>query len=179
MYDETVTLWTIQFPDFDLTSGRVDHNRSEYFLTVSGVKNAYQELWHRLNTPDGQTVWCYTSEDGIVKTGVKKIRWELCMPKKEIICYLDSLVWNRILGIRCIVGNTMRNQWVREAIKLASNNSDVYYKKLEDDFWNRKPKTGSWWDELFVQNTGECVDAIIRHPVPDKFVNGRIIWQVR
>ncbi len=179
MSDEIVTLWTIHPPDFDLTSGRVDHSKSEYYLTVSGVKEAYQELWRRLNTPEGQIIWCYAKNDDIVKTGEEKIMWELQIPREKVICFLDSLVWNRILGIRCAVGNTMRRQWIKEAIENDPRNSRAYLKRREDDFWNQKPKTGSWWDELFVHNTGELADAIIHHPVPNNFVKENITWCCR
>ena len=182
MCDEIVTLWTIHSPDFDLTSGRVDHSKSKYYLSVSGAKEAYHELWRRLNTPEGQIIWCYTVGDDIAKTGLERIKWELQMPRKKVICFLDSLVWNRILGIKCRVGNNMRRQWIRKAINkfpYDSDARDAYVDQCYEDFWNQQPKTGSWWDELFVQNAGECVDAIIHHPVPDNFVKEHITWCCR
>lgn len=179
MCDEIVTLWTIHSPDFDLTSGRVDHSKSEYYLSVSGVKEAYHELWRRLNTPEGQIIWCYTKNDDIAKTGEEKIMWELQIALEKVICFLDSLVWNRILGIKCSVGSTLHRQWIKEAIEKCPEDSHSYVDRCYEDFWNQKPKTGSWWDELFVHNTGDCVDAIIHHPVPDKFVKEHITWCCR
>jgi len=176
MCDEKITLWTIHSPGFDLTSGRVDHSKSEYYLTIRGVEAAYHELWYRLDIPDGQIIWCYTSDDDIAKTGVEKIKWELQMPRKEIICFLDSLVWNRILGIKCGVGKNMRRQWIKEGIEKCPSDARAYVKRCYEEFWNRQPQTGSWWDELFVQNTGECIDAIIHHPVPGNFVREHITW---
>ena len=43
-------LWTLQTPNYDLTSGRVDHSQSVYYNTVSNVKEAYRKLWQRLKT---------------------------------------------------------------------------------------------------------------------------------
>lgn len=176
MCEKALTLWTLQSPDFKLSSGRVDHGKSKYYLTVNGVKEAYSELWKRLDISDGQIVWCYTNAEGIVKTGIREIRWELQVPREKIICFIDDLVWNRILGIKCGVGPNMRRQWIMKAVRCCPANSPVYVKKLEDEFWNRQPATGSWWDELFVENIGESVSAIIYHPVPIEYVVDNEIW---
>ncbi len=176
MFEEKISLWTIHSPDFDLSSGLVDHSKSEYYLTVPGVRQAYHELWRRLNTPKGQIIWCYTENDNITKSGTEKILWELQIPHKKVLCFLDSLIWNRILGIRCGVGNTLRRKWMKEANEKCPDDSHSYFEKCVEDFWGQKPKTGSWWDELFVQRTGECVDAIIHHPVPEYFIKKRITW---
>ena len=144
MCDEIVTLWTIHSPDFDITSGRVDHSKSEYYLSVPGVKEAYHELWRRLNTPEGQIIWCYTKNDDIAKTGEEKIMWELQIELEKVICFLDSLVWNRILGIKCSVGRTLRRKWIKEAIEIRPADSRSYVDRCYEDFWNQKPKTGSW-----------------------------------
>jgi len=179
MCNEIVTLWTIHSPDFDLTSGRVDHSKSKYYLSVSGAKEAYHELWRRLNTPEGQIIWCSTKNDEIVKTGEENIMWELQIPHENVICFLDSIVWNRILGKKCRVGNALSQKWKREAIKKCPVDSHSYEDRCYENFWNQKPKTGSWWDELFVQNTGECIDAIIHHPIPESFVKKQITWCCR
>ena len=169
-------LWTLHTPGFNLTSGKVDHSKSEYYRTVPGVKEAYAELWQRLKTPGGQILWCDTDNTDIAKTGTEMIMWELEVLHDNIICLLDGLVWNRILGIQCRVGNTMLRQWKREAIEKCPENSHAYVDQCEKDFWARKPKTGSWWDELLVDKPGECIDAIIQHPVPDSFVKDKITW---
>jgi len=179
MCDEIITLWTIHSLDYDLTSGRVDHSKSEYYLSVSGVKEAYHELWRRLNIPEGQIIWCYTKNDEMTKTGEEKIMWKLQVPREKVICCIDSIVWNRILGKKCRVGNTLLRQWKKEAIKKYPEDPHSYVDRCFEDFWDQKPNTGSWWDELFVQNTGECIDAIIHHPVPDKFVKEQITWSYR
>ena len=170
-----IDLWTIHSPKFDIRTGRVDHNKSDYYPDDSGVKEAYQELWKRLNIPDGQIIWCYTKNDSMVKPGTKKIRWQLKIPHEKVICFIDSLVWNRILGKECYVGKTLSRKWKKEAFKNNPEDTASYTKKFCKEFWNQKPKTGSWWDELFVDNSGECVDALIHHPVPKEFVNKKPI----
>lgn len=176
MCNEVITLWTLHSPGFDIRTGRVDHSKSEYYLNIPGVKEAYPKLWRRLNSPEGQIIWCYTENSQIAKTSKRLILWELQIPREDILCFIDSLVWNRILGIRCGVGNTMYREWKKEAINKCPADAISYLNKLENDFWNQKPKTGSWWDELFVQEIGEIVDAIICHPVPEKFVKKQIPW---
>jgi hypothetical protein len=176
MCDKMITLWTLHSPDFDIRTGRVDHNKSEYYLNTPGVKEAYHELWRRLNTPEGQIIWCYTTNDEIVKTGIEEILWELQIPRENVICFIDDLVWNRILGIRCDVGKTLRRKLRDEAINKCPGNSSSCFDKLLDDFWNQKPKTGSWWDELFIQTPGENRSALIYHPVQEKYVKNQIPW---
>lgn len=171
-------LWTLHTPGHDITAGRVDHSKSEYYCTVPGAKMVYAELWSRLDKPDGQIIWCDTNNTDIAKTGIEMIMWELEVPLDSIICFLDSLVWNRILGIQCGVSSTMRRQWIKEAIDNCPEveDSHAYYEQYIRDFWARKPKTGSWWDELFVEEPGDCINAIIHHPVPYSYVKDKITW---
>jgi hypothetical protein len=171
MHKEQITLWTIHSSDFSLTDGRVDHNKSEYYLNTPNVKEAYHELWHKLQISDGQIVWCYTDENDIVKSGVKKVKYELNVPKSEVICFVDDLVWNRILDRKCNVTKNMRNQWFDEGMKESPNDLEAYIKMREEKFWGQKPKSGSWWDELFIENTDDGVSALVRHPVPSKWVS--------
>ena len=179
MCNEIITLWTIQSPEFDIRTGRVDHSKSEYYLTVPGVKEAYHELWQRLNIPEGQIIWCYAHENNIVKTRTEKIKWMLHFPRSEVICFVDNLVWNRILGtIHNVALRNMQNQWFEKWEKIPNNPTtlEAYIRMCEKEFRAQKPKTGSWWDELFVRNADESIDTIIHHPVPDKFVKEQITW---
>jgi hypothetical protein len=171
-----VKLWALHTPSYDLTKGRVDHDQSKYYCTVTGVKEAYAELWSRLDKPNGQMIWCDTDNSDIVKTGIEMILWELEVPADKIICFLDSLVWNRILGIQCGVSTTMRHQWIREGIERYPDDYRAYVDRCEQEFWARKPRNGSWWEELFVENPGDCVNALIDHPVPDSYVINKIKW---
>jgi hypothetical protein len=173
MYEEQIKLWTIHSPDFSLTDGRVDHNKSEYCLNTPGVKDAYHKLWPKLRIPDGQLIWCYTYDD-IKKTNKKIIKYELYVPKSEIICFIDDLVWNRILGKECEVRSDMRHQWNKEACEKFPNNpkaSKAYEKKCLENFWAQKPKSGDWWDELFVKSTGEGISALIKHPISSEWIH--------
>jgi hypothetical protein len=95
------------------------------------------------------------------------------------MCFIDELVWNRILGIRCHVSKTMQYQWKKEAMNQFPNDADAqhsYINQRKETFWRQEPKFGSWWDELFVPEPEECASAIIHHPIPEKFVKNKKDW---
>ncbi len=181
MPNRYINLWTLHTPDFSLTEGRVDHCKSEYYQNTAGVKQAYPELWRRINIPDGQIIWCYLDKTEIPKTGVKKILWELRLPESEVK-FVDDMVWNRILGIKCGPPQGLRNQWKEESLKKYPNNiaaAKNYEKRCQDDYWNQKPKSNSWWDELFVKR-GEStsMSALIRHPTRKDWLKPKIMWYI-
>lgn len=179
---EMLDLKTLQTPDFPLSRGKVDHTKSEYYQDTPGVKEAYHKLWTKIGTPEGQIVWCYTEDVYIPKTSTKKVLYKLRVPSDQFICYLDGLVWNRILGIKCMETRSLRNQWTNQAAKIfphSEKERDKYMQRCSEEFWSQKPETGSWWDELIVQEPGECVDALIRHPVPENFISRVTPWVAR
>lgn len=168
-----VNLWTIHPPDFLLTVGRVDHSKSEYYRNTPGVREAYPKLWDRLNVHDGQLVWCDTHEEDIPATGIEKTKSTLCVPGPSVLCLMDDLVWNRILGKTCAVRSDMICSWRKEALKKHPSDpkaSRAYEQQCFEAYWNQQPKGSSWWDELFVNSPGEAVSAIITHPVPCEWV---------
>jgi len=177
MHEEQIKLWTIHSPDFSLTDGRVDHNKSKYYLDTPGVKDAYPKLWHKVQIPDGQVVWCCTYENDIVKTETEMIKWDLSIPSSKVIRFIDQLVWDLILGYKCTPRN-MHDQWFEEWKKIPNNPNTLkaYLKKREEEFWEQKRKSGDLWDQLFVKNTGEYISALIRHPIPSEWIYGRITW---
>lgn len=188
MPNRDINLWTLHTPDFSLTEGRVDHSKSEYYQNTTGVKQAYPELWRRINIPEGQIIWCYLDKTEIAKTGIEKILWEICLPETEVIRlpesevvqFVDDMVWNRILEIKCEPPQGLCNQWKDESLKKYPNNiaaAKNYEKRCQDDYWNQKPKSNSWWDELFVKIGGSTsISALIRHPVRKDWIKNKIMW---
>ncbi len=182
MREYQLRLWTVHPvhpPGFSLAEGRVDHSKSKYYRKTDGVKGAYHELWRRLQIPDGQVVWCYTDKDDIAKTGVEQVKWDLYVPVPKIIRFIDDLVWNRILGRKCPVRHGTRRQWHEDALEKFPNDpkaSKAYEARCFDGFWSQEPKSGNWWNELFAENAGNRVSALIRHPVPSKWIHGRMPW---
>lgn len=176
MQEDKIELWTIHPKGFSITEGCVDHAKSRYYQETPGVKEAYHELWDRLSIESGQVVWCWccTHENDIPPiTGVKKIKWELCVPVSEVLQFIDDIVWNRILGIKCCVRSDMKYKWRKEALAKYPHNSvdsKAYEKQCCENFWKRKPESGSWWNELFVDDPGEAVSALVKHPVPTQWV---------
>jgi hypothetical protein len=200
MPNEYINLWTIHSPNFSITDGRVDHSKSEYYQNTHGVKQAYPELWQRINIVDGQIIWCFPDKNDIRKTGKKLILWELYLPRSEVIQFVDDMVWNRILGIKCDIPMPLRCQWRNESLKNIPNNQKAakdYEHKCYQEYWMQKPKTGNWWDELFVSGIGMqkpktgnwwdelfvsgiggsiSTSVLIRHPVQLAWVKDKIKW---
>lgn len=182
MPNRNINLWTLHTPDFSITKGRVNHSKSKYYQDTSGVEQSYQKLWRQIDIPDEQIIWCYLDKTEIPKTGIEKVLWEICLPKTEVIQFVDDMVWNRILGIKCEPSRELRNQWQEESQKEYPNNPAAaknYEKKCQDDYWLQKPKSGNWWDELFVKR-GEStsMSALIRHPVRKDRIKDKIPWYI-
>jgi hypothetical protein len=182
MLGSQIQLWTIHRPEFSIIEGCIDHSKSEYYQSTPGVRSAYAELWQRLKLRDGQVLWCYTQDVGIPVTSTEKIKWELCVPGSEVITFIDDIVWNRILGIKCRVRSDLFWQWRKESQSKYPYDPEAaraYEKDCFNNFWNEEPKSGSWWDELFVGDPGEYVSALIKHPVPTQWVSKRTTIQFR
>jgi hypothetical protein len=92
-------LWTWHEPDFDLTSGEVDHSRSKYYKGTPGIPAAYAELSRLLGTD--QIIWCYVRRHEYHQLpNLTRIEWALDVPEDQILGMIDAYVWNKILGIK-------------------------------------------------------------------------------
>ncbi|MGB7161058.1 MAG: hypothetical protein WBD40_23555 [Tepidisphaeraceae bacterium] len=151
-------LWSLHDPSFSLIDGTVNHLKSHYYTSVHGIKDAYHKLWPRIGQPDGQIVWCYTTGDQIARTRTPRVLWRLDVPGHEILCCVDDVAWNNIIGAR--------------GIALPPH--------LQHE-WNRQPRTGDWWDELIIPDklAGRLRTALICHPVREDYVTERLNWQAR
>lgn len=150
-------LWSLHDPSFSLTDGTVVHSLSDYYTSVKGVKDAYHKLWTKIGEPDGQIAWCYTIDDHIPRTGIPKVLWRLEVPDDRILCFVDDIAWNKIIG----------------------QNQVSLPRHLQHE-WDLQPKTGNWWDELLVSDNvlGHLRTALIRHLVPEPCVTTRLDWKV-
>ena len=176
-------LWSLHTPGFSLTRGRVDHARSEYWRECRTVRKAYPKLWELIGVPDGQVIWYFTAQTGILRTGVKKILWELNVPDSEIIAFVDSIVWNRVLERQCALPRDLRARWLGEANDEFPGDSakrDAYLREQEEQFWLRKPPSGDWWDSLLTERRShEAVSAITRHPACEGWISDSRDWVSR
>ena len=167
-------LWTWHKPDFSLVAGRVDHRKSEYFQT-DGIPEAHATL--AACTGTDQIIWCYTlpNQRPILPCRTEQ-EWFLDVPPEEILCFVDEIVWNRVLGIRCAVPNGLRFRWKNEAIARFPHDIDARHKhqeELADQFWDQSPPGRTWWESLFVEpQPGETISALVRHPI-------RHLWILR
>jgi hypothetical protein len=168
-----VKLWTWHKPDFSLLKGRVEHERSEYVQSVGGVRDAYRELAARIGTD--QFIWCYTvPNQRIISAAHMEVEWVLDVPPEAILRFVDDLVWNRILGIRCALPPSMRFTWKQQALRRFPNDITARREseqQQEEAFWTQPPPSESWWDNLFVeQQAKQLVSALVRHPVEPEWV---------
>jgi hypothetical protein len=166
-------LWTWHKPDFSLLDGHVDHKLSEYVQKVDGVREAYLNLSSHLSTD--QFIWCYTKPNQrIILPHHSEVEWILEVPTVKILAFIDDIVWNRILGIRCGLPRELELRWKDESISrhpYDPNAAHKFVKLRRDEFWNQTAPLGGWWSLLFVdERSDEFVSAIVPHPVHNDWV---------
>ena len=167
-------LWTIHKNGaFSLTDGSVDHSRSEYYMSIPAVREAYPQLWRHLGLADGQIIWCYTRREDIPDTDTAKRIWEIEVGTSSVLAYIDDVVWNRILRIRVPLTPRYRKPIREEAARRFPDHSQArreYEKKLEQRFWDRRPPEGKLWRELFLDKPADGSSALIRHPLQEEWI---------
>jgi hypothetical protein len=177
-------LWTWHKPDFSMLDGHVDHKKSEYFQTIKGYQGACQELAGRVGT--SQYIWCNTIQGQLWCNTIQgqhgllphhtKVEWVLDVPRDSILRFVDDIVWNRILDMRCALPNQVRLGWRNEAISRFPNDydreaRDRFEKQRKDSFWAQPPPGGSWWNALFTRpQARQGVSALVPHPIVEEWV---------
>ena len=177
-------LWSLHTSNFSLTEGTVDPTKSEYQQNVPNISKHYPKLLELIEIPNGQIIWYHTDHKRIPKTRVQMILWEVEVPKTESIKFVDSIVWNRILGIKCCLPKSVCEKWEDAGRKKFTGDRpkyDAYVQEQTEQFWSRKPPTGDWWDSLLIDpianpRRDESVSAITRHPIPEAWVIKKTIW---
>jgi hypothetical protein len=161
-------LWTWHEPDFDLTSGEVDHSRSKYYKSTPGILAAYAELSRLLGTD--QIIWCYVRRDEYHQLpNLTRIEWALNVPDNQILGMIDAYVWNKILGIKTYP-RSLYSDWLDMAPTDESARLAYINKKIED-YHSQPEPSGGWWSRLFTKDsTIEGATALLRHPIPEHWV---------
>ncbi len=166
-------LWTWHKPDFSLLDGQMDHEQSEYVQTVSGIREAYHKLSNCLSTD--QFIWCYTMPNQrIITPHHSEVEWILKVPPAEILAFINDIVWNRILNIRCTLPDEFDRKWKNESLECHPYDSDArkkFVKLRRDEFWNQIPPLGDWWSSLFAkEQSSRHVSVLIPYPVRNEWV---------
>jgi hypothetical protein len=169
-----IRLWTIHNNGaFSLTDGRVDHGKSEYYMGIPAVHEAYPKLWRCLGVTDGQIIWCYVQEGDIPVTGTPKRMWELEVPESSVLTYTDDVIWNRILRIKVPLTRRYTKTIREKANKKFPDNPQSrrhYEKELEKKFWEDELSESALWNQLCLDRPVDGSSALIKHPVRKEWI---------
>ena len=119
-------LWSLHDPGFCLTTQIVDHSKSDYCEHVAKYNSVVRELARRLGTD--RLIWCHTVEEEPYEG---RVRWILDVPEAELR-FVDTLVWNRLLGIRCALPRSMRFRWKDMAMDKYPNDAKQRHQYEEE-----------------------------------------------
>ena len=161
-------LWTWHEPDFSLTSGRLDHSRSQYYKIVDGAPDAYAELAQRLSTD--QIIWCYVRRDDYHDLPkLTRVEWALDVPDTEILAITDAYIWNKILRIHTYP-RSLYFEWLEYAPTDGAARVEFIEHKIEE-YHAQLPPDGGWWSQLFITDTmPEGATVLLKHPIPEAWV---------
>ena len=161
-----------QTPDFDLTSGKVDHSKSYYYKETPGYSRACLKLWELLGT--NQIIWCFTDKDEHRYLGVgANVEWVIDVPRSDIKL-IDTCIWEKIIGSN-YVPHELELQWRSEARKQSPYDKDRR-KVIEDqkraEYLAPVPED-ELWSQLFLSIddvSDKKTTAIILHPIQKGWV---------
>lgn len=163
-------LWSWQTPDFSLVDGTVDHTRGEYYRDTQNVPEAYDKLSQLVGTEDW--IFCYIrrNDHSDPPSGGNRCEWELDIPQDEILRFLDDVVWNSILDIRCSLSTERRQKIWSQVLEREPYNAEArkaLERRLTEEFFPSCSKE-QMWTQLSVDGPGEAGDqrsALVQHPV--------------
>ena len=181
---KSLPLWSWHTPDFSLTEGTVEHQRSRYYKTP-GVSKSYKELSKQLIKrfklePEqaDQFVWCYTEPNAESPApDTIKVEWQLEVPEDRVLAKVCSAVWHCIVwcngGERGLVGTPPKKYqplWAGIAQRSGCGLKWDDFNKGFYDFWYNKTDE-ELWDALFLDRIhGECTHILLQHPLEGKWV---------
>jgi len=160
-------LWTFHTPDFSLTSGSIDLDRSFDVSYVTGLREAYEELARHLGLERYEILWCHNRED-FNRAGYRdRVEYKLDVPDDQFLCIVDSYIWNKIIGLDAYP-TPLYFKWREEA---APNAIGDYIEKKLAEYHSQPPPPGGWWSRLVIEDLdaeGACV--LLRHPIPEAWI---------
>jgi hypothetical protein len=106
-------LWTWQGDDFDPVLDRIDRTKSGFWRdhACPSIRQSYAELDELLCLPkdrEHQFVWCNTTAPRTDWYGC--CLWPLDVPPDSILAYLDSRVWEHLIGSDSLP-DALREKW--------------------------------------------------------------------
>ena len=159
-------LWTFHTSDFSLTSGKIEIGRSPYIDTIPNLREAYEELAHRLGLKSYEILWCHVRQDW-TEGYADCVEWELEVPDEKILDIVDSYIWNKILRIMDVYPRSLYKKWRDEAPPYAM---DDYINQKIQVFNEQQPPADGWWSQLStdLDAGGDC--TLLKHPIPDSWI---------
>lgn len=146
-----MNLFTIHKTDFDITTGVVDWDKSEMYMSFAGFARAYQWLASKLGT--NQYIWTYYYTPQLLSSylyhsPLKKdeVVWLIDVDTTDVLTIVDFHAWHHVIG-------------------------NYYYTKSDqsdDEFdrtWNLpQDKKEQSWNDIFIS-----IDAFNRVSAPQNF----------
>jgi len=160
-------LWTWHGRSFSITEGHVDHTRSDYCQDVRGYTQAVARLGCMLGSD--QFLWCLDYR--VENPWPRRVEWSLEVPDDAILAFVDTLVWERILGNQYIP-HDLESRWLHEAMAKGQD-PDAFSRVMRQQFEDVLPHRRELWDNVFaeaVQNRfcPDCERNTVLIPFPAK-----------
>ncbi len=167
-------LYTWQGPDYSLVDDPLCLSKSEYWQNppTAGFQDGYRKLCSLLNV--GGLVWFCLRRDGCFWVPRdRRVEWIVDVPDDRI-WILDSYVWSRIIGERPGPAESLRRQWLYEAISLHPNDPQAqreFEKAQYTAYQNQRPPEGGWWSRVILKApNAELTQIVVAHPVARSWV---------
>lgn len=165
-----ISLWTWQGKGYSLLESKRDISKSEYCETEPEYLSASEKLRELLGTD--QIIWCDLAkpeEQMLNQNSKTKALWKLEVPEDKILRFVDSYIWNKILGIECRLPMGLRERCWQESI-----NSNRHFREILEEcrkeFFAPRPEE-DLWTELFIEDyLKKGANAIIPHPVEEGWI---------
>jgi hypothetical protein len=163
-------LGTWHDPRFDIRTGTLDIKQSPYYKEVAGYRKALAKLTKMIGTD--QIVWCLPRDYEWAKD--RRDKWKLKLPKAEVIAYIDTLVWELIIG-RGAIPDEFRLAWLRQYSGSDERFGD-YEECKRNELMEEVPESKRWGmllvDSMESKRMGVCYanTALIPFPVESSWV---------
>lgn len=163
---------TLQAPDYDIRRDKRDLRKSNYYNDPAHwrIRSAYDKLHKRLGTD--QIIWCYAQRNETLSAERPQTKfWELEVPDDEIITFVDTYVWERVIGNN-IIPESLKTRWRDKARETSGDLDwiDQVIKQKQDEFAIGYPEDRLWNLLLHRVQEKAWFDPLIPNPIRTEWV---------